>query len=406
MLHKLSYRSLTKLMLSSMLCITPLQTTESNPYTHHDDCINAPSTKPLCNKLNKQSQVSVNVIKGLNLKKENFLSALKRGGPWWIDAQIQNDLAPFTAGISKQMLDALWNKYDKEFYRLVRFTVKKRKISYQTYKDCPPDIFESYFRALHILNWFVGLPDVDFIISLHDVIPLEESLLFGYGKNDSPGQGKGILIPDFIALKGHANLDLSVEKGVRKFPWGNRLQKAFWRGSTTGGVYSDDNWDQFPRTQLALHSLESPDLLDAKITTVCQLAPGSRVQEILFEYGLMGNSIPIEEHLQYRYLIDVDGNGMTVPRSYWILLSDSLLIKQQSDWVLWYSRGLIPYVNYVLFTTASDDLDGVIEWAREHDNEARKIALEGRRFAKEDLSTENTYLYLYKVLVAYSALQK
>jgi len=113
------------------------------------------------------------------------------------------------------------------------------------------------------------------------------------------------------------------------------------------------------------------------------------VREILLEHGLMGNSIPIEDHLQYRYLIDVDGNGMTVPRSYWILLSDSLLIKQQSDWVLWFSSGLAPYVNYVPFTAADDDLDGVIEWAMEHDDEARKIALEGRRFATRTFLAAN-----------------
>lgn len=323
-----------------------------------------------------------------------------------MDAQIQNDLAPFTARISKGMVDAVWDKYDKETYQLVRFTIKNRKISYQTCKNYSSSVFETYLHALQTLNLFIGLPDADFILSLHDTIPLPESLLFGYGKKDHLGQGKGILIPDFVALKGHRDLDISIEKGMRKFRWENKIAKAFWRGATTGGVFSDDNWDQFPRTQLALHSLESPDFLDAKITKVCQVAPGSRVHEILLEHGLMGQSVTIEDHLQYRYLVDVDGNGMTVPRSYWILLSDSLLIKQQSDWVLWYSRGLVPYVNYVPFTDPADDLDEVIEWAREHDDEARRIALEGRRFAKEELSSENTYLYLYKVLVAYSALQR
>jgi hypothetical protein len=102
----------------------------------------------------------------------------------------------------------------------------------------------------------------------------------------------------------------------------------------------------------------------------------------------------------------VDGNGWTVPRCFWILLSNSLLLKQDSDYILWYSAGLVPYKHYLPVTRDEKDVFDKIDWAKEHDEEAQQIATEATHFAKNDLCLESTYLYLYRLLRAYSELQK
>jgi len=349
-----------------------------------------------------------------------FLKALKAGGIPWMDEQIKSDLEPFQEGISTELVDQTLKKLDVECLLLVRIVVKNGVITCSPHKQSDVRL-EAYLRALEYLNRVVGLPDVDFILTLGDstsgILPENQNFIFGYGTY-APGDKQlshgGIMIPDFIALLGLEYENSCVDGGVLKYSWKKKIKKGFWRGSTTGYIataagyicgYCDSNWDQFPRTRLALYSKERPDVVDAKITNVCQVIPGNEVHDILAKLDLLGASASIEDHLKYAYLVDVDGNGMSVPRCYWVLRSNSLLVKQQSDWVLWYSRGLVPYVNYVPFTNPGEDLETVIEWAKAHDDQAKRIAYEGRRFAMKDLSIENTYLYLYKVLMAYSALQ-
>jgi hypothetical protein len=82
------------------------------------------------------------------------------------------------------------------------------------------------------------------------------------------------------------------------------------------------------------------------------------------------------------------------------------LLKQESEWLIWYYSGVVAYKHYVPITRKKSDIFNKIEWARKKDREAKKIAEEATKFARNDLSIENTYLYFYKVLCEYAKLQK
>lgn len=342
-----------------------------------------------------------------------FLKALRNEAPAWMVEQINQDLAPYRNGITRSMIDNVLATFDPRIHLLVRFKVANNKVSYSHNLDTGHPILkeraEAYSQALQFLSDTIGLPNVDFALTLHDWsgLPVNDKLpVFAYGRNDR--QCKAILIPDFIALDGYPPHYLGGctpgSNMWQQVPWDSKVQKAFWRGSTTGGQYTKQNWHTFPRTQLALFSLQHPDLLDAKITQVVQAESG--VEQILADHQLMGNFASIADQMKYRYLIDVDGNGWTVPRCFWILLSNSLLIKQDSDWIIWYSRGVIPYKHFVPVSRYPEDIFGKIEWAINHDAEAHQIAKQASQFAQNDLSLENTYLYLYKLITEYAKLQK
>jgi hypothetical protein len=345
-----------------------------------------------------------------NLLKPNqevFLDRAKGVAPLWMEEQIKKDLEPYKSGITKEIIDTIMTTFDIQQELLVRFKVINNQLFYDHRLEGQTiDRFLCYFTVLAFFIETTGLPDLDFVITLHDKSNDGVNWpIMAYGRNDRVS--KTILIPDFIALGGYDNL-----LGGRKvsdhfwqaYPWEWKEKKAFWRGSTTGGWFTKDNWFTYPRTQLALFSLQRPDLLDAKITTVCQ--DDGFVKPILLAHGLIGNFASIEEQLKYRYLIDVDGNGWTVPRCFWILLANSLLLKQTSDYIVWYSAGVIPYKHYLPVTHEAEDIFNKIEWAKNHDEEAKQMAMEATYFALNDLSLENTYLYLYKLLIAYSQLQK
>ena len=110
-------------------------------------------------------------------------------------------------------------------------------------------------------------------------------------------------------------------------------------------------------------------------------------------------------HLEYKYLVDVDGNSCSFERYFWVLLSNSLVLKQITPNIQWYYSALNPYEHFVPVKEDLSDLLEKYEWALSHDLEAKKIAQNATEFAKENLSTEDVFLYMHCLLKEYARLQ-
>lgn len=182
------------------------------------------------------------------------------------------------------------------------------------------------------------------------------------------------------------------QKGA-EFPWDEKEDLAFWRGSTTSGNYSKPAWRDYPRSRLVFISRDYPKVLDAKFSN---LILGAQYNEALqAEEGIFGEFLLPDELIKYKYLIDVDGNASTYSRYYWILRSNCVPIKQVSCFTQWNYAALEPYKHYVPVKEDLSDLKDQTLWAKTHPEEARSIAEESRRMVQEELSTEDAYVYLY-----------
>lgn len=53
------------------------------------------------------------------------------------------------------------------------------------------------------------------------------------------------------------------------------------------------------------------------------------------------------------------------------------MLKQDSPYYEWYQQELSPWKHFVPFDGSEEDLLSKLQWAREHDNEARAIAARG-----------------------------
>jgi hypothetical protein len=187
--------------------------------------------------------------------------------------------------------------------------------------------------------------------------------------------------------------------------WEKKWSNAIWRGSTTGGTYTFDNWWQFPRSRLVLYSLAHPNVVDARFTgSFWQCEDG--VAQLLQQKGLVGSYVPIADHLRYRYLIDIDGNSCTWSRFYWILRSQSVPLKITSKDIQWYYGGLEPWYHYVPVLNDFSDLEQQVEYLRNNDAHAREIAQNGREFALTYLTHEMALQYMYFSLLEYTKLLK
>ncbi|MBX7066105.1 MAG: hypothetical protein K1X28_02630 [Parachlamydiales bacterium] len=325
--------------------------------------------------------------------------------PAWMLKQIRADLSAYSSGITKQMIEEGFAGKRVEDFSLVRFTIKDRHI---TFAHDEKNLYSRHFRELLAcikkLNEHVDLPDVDFVVSLEDGFEGNPGIgpCFVFAKKADVASL--ILIPDIKALAGYGKLRQMIPDANETHPWEKKEAKCFWRGSTTGGYSTLATWDRLARAKLVLLSLANPDAVDARFNSVVQCDP--EVPQLMKAKGLVSKSVSRPDHLKYKYLVDVDGNSCSYERYFWLLLSNSVILKQVTPNIQWYYCALEPYKHYVPVKEDLSDLLEKIEWAKTHDLEAKLIAEEASQFARDNLEPEDTALYLYLLLKEYALLQK
>jgi hypothetical protein len=122
--------------------------------------------------------------------------------------------------------------------------------------------------------------------------------------------------------------------------------------------------------------------------------------------GMVGNQVPLKDFPRYRYLMDVDGHTANTPRVALLLHSNSVMVKQVTDDMLWFYPALKPYVHFIPVKQDLSDLLPQLEWAKNHEKECTEIVRNANQLAAEALSPEAIYLYLYRLLEAYSSKQR
>lgn len=194
---------------------------------------------------------------------------------------------------------------------------------------------------------------------LKDTFPVFQYPVFSFGrhKNDSFVQ----LLPDtdFVSSSGYSDLRNEIEDS--DCPWEGKIPRLYWRGSKHGFPYKQ--YDQMQlRSQREL-------LLDwaALHNDICDVA-------------LSKNSSKAEQ-LQYKFLLDIDGEVNAWSGYFWKLLSNSVVFKVNSHYEQWYYHRLKPWTHYIPVAADLSDLDGKVNWALLNDEACCKIAQAGRQFA-------------------------
>lgn len=324
----------------------------------------------------------------------------------WKEAQIHSDLAYWKeSGISKSLVQKAFEVGSGKSLDLMHVTYANGAWTFLPEADIEGHGVSKILADL--IPKVIGersLPEsFEFIITLHDRVPEECSFevpVFGFAKNRE--NKNAICIPDFESLSTYPFLKKGMAKGSLIYPWDEKKELAFWRGVTTGGLFTLDNCLDYPRSKLVMMSVEAPSLLDARFTRYVQL-DSEDVREKLKLFCPLAPSLSPKEHLQYKYLINVDGNSCSYSRMFWIMLSNSLLIKQESDEIQWYYGKIKPWVHYVPLETDLSDLFARIEWAKEHDSEAQEMAKSATELAVEIFSEESMGDYLQKLFIAYES---
>jgi hypothetical protein len=307
-------------------------------------------------------------------------------------------------GISRKLLETSW----KNCERIAEFK-RYKIIGRQVYG---PETRVKKF--LEVLAQKYPVPDVDFIYFYEDRLKksffkrskhAKTAPLFVSAKER--GIDSAILFVDWVYdptdFKGGWNFLIET---VHPIDWSQKKEKLFWRGMPWDGkhfgMYNFDNWRTIPRGTLVSLSRKYPHLIDALFSQYPDKC-ASDPERCLREMGKI-EFVDWPEVLSYKYQAALDGVTCSFPATQWKLLSGSVVFKQDSENIQFFYDEMIPWKHYIPVKNDLSDVLEKIKWAKEHDEEARKIGERGREFALTHCMPEHIFLYCYKVLVKYASL--
>lgn len=360
------------------------------------------------NRLKRLPQLGHRLLIGwkrLRLLKQEAPRLEQAAAPAWMKEQIAADLAPFCKeDLTSEAIDRFLDTYDQKQnpWLLVRYKIQNNRLIQKTFGNYSiPSTrnMASLTAALQRLCRYFTLPEVDFVVSLHDALDRVKNPIpvFVFSKHSTEAP-HNVLIPDFEALSLCHRF-----YPKRKNAQAPSIQKAIFRGAMTGGDFTLENFAHFPRSRAITASLQYPELIDARYTTICQTAEPDAIWAKYRDY--FGLQLTIDKQLQYRYQLLIDGNSCAYSRALWQLIAGCVILKQDSENIQWYYGALHPYVHYVPVASDLSNLKEVIEWAQVHENEVEAIAKNAKQLAENCLAYDKIYQYLFVLLRHYGSLQ-
>ncbi|MDX2050350.1 MAG: glycosyl transferase family 90 [Rickettsiaceae bacterium] len=350
------------------------------------------------------------------MHEDDLKFALKKKIPNWFTDQINDDFSFITT--SKPIkLDSY--KFTEQYIinnkigGIARVKIINNKIYYKIYYQNKgyDDRYDYIFSAILKAGKYVKFPDVDFFICTKDSFkqkyPETSAPIFAFAINKNLRANK-ILIPDALTLM-DSKLSDEIRKINNEIPWDSKIDKAFWRGSTTGWIDGSDdsdpeitieNYSKFPRFKLVEISEQYQELLDAKFVNFVHMNEATK-NYIATKFALAPSANKLA-HLSYKIQINIDGNSSTYPGFLWRLLSNSVVLKQETEDMQWFYNFVKPMIHYVPVKSDLSDLIEKIHWIKSHDQEAKIIAENATKFVNENLTIADIHLYIYILLKNYS----
>jgi hypothetical protein len=238
--------------------------------------------------------------------------------------------------------------------------------------------------------------------------------------------------------------------GAQGPPWEEKYNPLIWRGVATGGRNQESTWQGFQRhrfvamnngTKIALAEAEIEKPVNFELPAESYGLAASkdkRLGEWVYQWADVGftdlmcdpdyepheegggcaytdthfelvESQSLAEQFTYKYLPDIDGNSFS-GRYLGFLRSTGVPIKS-TLWHEWHDSRLVAWKHFVPMDNRFGDYYGIMEYFLGyedvhpgHDNEAKKIAMDGKDWAEKVLRKEDMQIYVLRLLLEYARL--
>ena len=172
--------------------------------------------------------------------------------------------------------------------------------------------------------------------------------------------------------------------------WEDKIPKAIWRGTFSGRhrATKDERRDiekacqYIPRCNFVKRYNTTNDMIDAGFHF-------HMVKNEMYKWAdencLTKDKMTIEQQLQYKILISLEGNDVSSGLK-WMLLSNSVVMMPLPTRTSWAMEELLqPFVHYVPMAEDGSDAEEKVQWILNNDMEAQRIAERATLFMEDML---------------------
>ncbi len=180
----------------------------------------------------------------------------------------------------------------------------------------------------------------------------------------------------------------------------NKLNQAIFVGSTTGRTLTLETAQALATPRLrAAQAFKASQTVIFKLPNVVQ-CDTPETTEAVRAMGFGDDFVSWPDQLRYRHILSIDGNGATCSRVAIALHSKSTLLRYDSDYELFYFKGLKPWVHFVPISRDAD-VEAVVADSHRHPRRYARIARAGRGFFNEHLRRSPCRRYVAALLEGY-----
>jgi len=260
-------------------------------------------------------------------------------------------------------------------------------------------------QLLRVLD-FAELPDFDLIFHIGDGVPdcwpleqphVKAPMYVPVFVQDMWDGAGAILAPP----RSLSEVDLAATSALASgMHWSLKRPKAVWRGSTTGGFYTQENWRKFPRSTAVLLSQKRGDILDAGFTNLRAQADDTAANQMQVS-NMSAERLGYEELFQYQLLLSIDGNTVA-DRLSTLLVGGSAVIKQESARIEFWYTDLQPFVHFFPVRHDMSNLEHVIADALQNASRIMHMARDARNLVLDRMHPHCIMCYWMQLLQMYS----
>jgi hypothetical protein len=104
-----------------------------------------------------------------------------------------------------------------------------------------------------------------------------------------------------------------------------------------------------------------------------------------------------KEMVNYKYILDVDGNACTWDATAWKLNSGSVIMKTKSPWRQWFYDDYIPWVHYIPIADDFSDLQEKYHWCEDHPVECERMIVRCKDLFQKTFRFNNIMTYVQSI---------
>ena len=207
-----------------------------------------------------------------------------------------------------------------------------------------------------------------------NVYPVFHKQKYILAQSVHPDTAYTIAVPDrYYFQLNQYNLYRSIHRGI---PFKNKISKIVYAGNDRGNKYNFTKRRDIEVSQRAYFKSDS--------------VPKENIHA--------PHHIERDNMINYKYILDIDGNASTWDATAWKLNSGSVIFKADSNWEQWFYKEYKPWVHYVPIADDFSDIQERYKWCEENPEKCLEMIRNAKELFQTIYRHDNVLKYVNDLL--------